>query len=206
MGFYYMFKYTRAAIDIVVEDIKRYCNIVKNGSIIFTLLYFVYVFCTGSGNLTINIVLTALFIVYTFLDLITKNKELKSLKKFIKKSYTWIKFVTKTFTLGIIVYGVYTATTHVTPFSIILVTLMIILWALQLLFEIVISIFEDKRDLLVAGWGKDIENLKKPATTVTNFIKKVKGEEVIIEDDSNSREMKILEKRVARNKEKATNK
>jgi hypothetical protein len=65
------------------------------------------------------------------LDLITKNKELKSLKKFIKKSYTWIKFVTKTFTLGIIVYGVYTATTHVTPFSIILVTLMIILELLE---------------------------------------------------------------------------
>ena len=201
-----MFRYTRAAVDIVVEDIKRYCNIFKNGSIIFTLLYFIYVFCTGSGNLTINIILTALFVVYTFLDLITKNKELKSLKRFIKKSYTWLKFITKTFTLGIIVYGVYTATTHITPFSIILVTLMIILWALQLLFEIVISIFEDKRDLLVAGWSKDIENLKKPATTVTNFIKRVKGEEIIIEDDSNSREIKILERRVAKNKEKTTSK
>lgn len=195
-----MFKYTRAAIDTVVEDIKRYCNILKNGSIIFTLLYFVYVFCTGSGNLTINIVLTALFIVYTFLDLITKNKELKSLKKFIKKSYTWIKFITKTFTLGIIVYGVYTATTHVSPFSIILVTLMIILWALQLLFEIVISIFEDKRDLLVAGWSKDIENLKRPATTVTNFIKKVKGEEIVVSEDPYSKEIKTLEKKLNKDK------
>ena len=59
---------------------------------------------------------------------------------------------------------------------------------------------------MVAGWSKDIENLKKPATTVTNFIKRVKGEEIIIEDDSNSREIKILERRVAKNKEKTTSK
>jgi hypothetical protein len=197
-----MFKYTKAAIDIVINDIKRYCNIFKWGSMIFTFVYFGYVLYSKSGNFVVNIVLASLFGAYALLDLLTASKEFKSLKKFIRRSYKSLKLLTKAFTLGIMIYGIYTATTNVSAISIILASLMIVLWALQSLFEIIIEIFDDKKDLIVAGWNKDIENLKRPATTVTNFIKKVKGEEIIEEKNCSMREIKILEKKIKQGKEK----
>lgn len=195
-----MFKYTKAAIDIVINDIKRYCNIFKYGSMIFTFIYFGYSIYVKSGNVIINIVLLSLFGLYALLDLFTTNKELKFLKKFVIRSYKGLKFVTKTFSLGVMIYSIYTAASNVSPISIILATLMIVMWVLQLLFEIVIEIVNDKRDLIVAGWNKDIDNLKKPVSTVTNFIKKVKGEEVIVDDNSASKEIKLLEKKINKSK------
>lgn len=195
-----MFKYTKAAVDIIIEDIKKYCNIFKYGSMIFTFAYFIYALYTNNGNVIVNIVLISLFFLYTVLDILTHNKDFKLLKKIIRRSYKSIKLLTKTFSLGVMIYGIYMATTNVSPISIILATLMIILWVLQLLFEIVIEIFNDKKDLLIAGWNKDIENLKKPVTTVNNFIKKVKGEEISEEKSNYPREIKVLERKI--NKEK----
>ena len=40
---------------------------------------------------------------------------------------------------------------------------------------------------------------------VKNFVKKMKGEEVVIEEKEPSRELKILEKRMAKNKLKKEN-
>ena len=194
-----MFKYTRAAVDIIINDIKKYCNIFKYGSMIFTFLYFGYVLYSKSGNFIINIILVGLFSFYTVFDFLTEKKDFKPFKKFIRRSYKGIKFLTKTFTLGVMIYSIYTATTSVSAISIILATLMIIMWVLQFLLEIVIEIFDDKKDLVVAGWNKDIENLKKPVTVVNNFIKKVKGEEVVSETNYSSKEIKILEKKLKEN-------
>lgn len=198
-----MFKYTKAAIDIVINDIKSCCNIFKYGSMIFTILYFGYSLYSKSGNLIANIVLLSLFSFYAILDFFTHDKELKSLKKFIKKSYKSLKMITKTFSLGVVIYGIYTASTNVSAISIILATLMIIMWVLQLLFEVIIGIFEAKKDLIVVGWNKDIENLKKPVTTVSNLIKKVKGEE-FDRGSNESKEMKILEKQINKGKKEKT--
>lgn len=197
-----MFKYTKAAVDIIVEDVKRWSNFFKYGSMIFTLLYFSYSIYLKSGNLIINIVLLSLFSLYTLLDLLTKNKEFKLMKKIIKRSYKVLKLSTKAFTLAVMIYGIYTASHSVSGLSIILATLMIITWVLQLLFEIVIQIFEDKKDLLVAGWNKDIDNLKKPVTTVNNFIRKVKGEEIIEVDTNDSKEIRILERKINKTRKK----
>ena len=138
-----MFMYTRAAIDIVIGDIKRYCNIFKYSSMIFTFLYFGYVLYSKSGNFFVNVILLGLFSSYTIFDLLTHKKDFKPLKKFIRRSYKGIKFFAKTFTLGVMIYGIYTASISVSAISIILATLMIIMWVLQLLLEIVIEIFDD---------------------------------------------------------------
>ena len=199
-----MFKYTKAAIDIVIGDIKRYCNIFKYGSMIFTFLYFGYAIYSRSGNVIINVILLILFVVYMLLDFLTNNKDLKVIKKFVRRSYKFLKFITKTFSLGVMVYSIYNATTNVSPISIILATLMIVMWVLQLLFEIIIEIFNDKKDLIVVGWNQDIENLKRPVTNVSNFIKKVKGENVVVDENKNCKEIKILEKKINKNKEKKT--
>ena len=118
------------------------------------------------------------------------------MKKRVKKTYKWLKLVIKAFTLSSMLYGIYVASNKIDGITIILATLMIITWVLQLLFEIVIQIFEDKKDLLVAGWNKDIDNLKKPVTAVNNFIKRVKGQEIVEIDNIDNKEIKILERKI----------
>ena len=195
-----MFKYTKAAIDIVIDDIRRYCNIFKYASFVFTFVYLGYAFFTGSGNFVVNIVLLSTLVLYFIFDLFTKNKDLKQLKKIVRRIYKVVKYSMKTFTIAVMVYGIYTASTNVSAISIILTTLMIIMWAIQLLFEMIVEIFEDKKDLIVAGWGKDIDNLKRPVTTVNNFIKKVKGEDIIEEESNSSKEIRILERKINKDK------
>lgn len=195
-----MFKYTRAAIDIVISDIKKYCNIFKYASIIFSSIYFGYSIYSKSGNFVINIILLTSLLAYSIFEFITHKKDLKLLKRIVRRSYKIIKFTTKGFTLGMMLYGLYTASVNASPISIILATLMIIMWVLQLLFEIVIEIFDSKKDLIVAGFDKDIEDLKKPVTTVNNIIRKIKGDEIIEERNTSSKELKIIEKRMSKNK------
>ena len=77
-----MFKYTKAAVDIIVNDVRRYCNIFKYGTMFFTLAYFVYSICTNNGNLVVNIVLLSLFSLYAVLDLVTGRKDYKLFKRF----------------------------------------------------------------------------------------------------------------------------
>lgn len=195
-----MFKYTKAAIDIVIGDIKRYCNIFKYGSFIFTFIYLGYAIYSNSGILAVNIIMLGALLFYIVFDTITHNKDLKLLKKIVRRIYKVIKYLMKTFTLGVMVYGIYTASTNVSAISIILTTLMIIMWVLQLLLEFVVEIFDDKKDLVIAGWSKDIDNLKRPVTTVNNFIKKVKGEDVIEDSSSASKELRILERKINKDK------
>ena len=200
-----MFKYTRTAIDIIISDIKKFSTIFNYGSFIFTSAYFIYALVTKTGNFIANIILASLFVGYTIFYFITRSMEMKSAKKIVKRSYKWIKIVIKTFTLGAMIYGIYITTTNVTPISIILATLMIILYVLQILLELACEIVEDKKDLLVEAVAKDMEIVTKPVSAVGNFVKRMKGEEVVIEEKEPSRELKILEKRMAKNKLKKEN-
>lgn len=200
-----MFKYTRTAIDIIISDIKKFSTIFNYGSLIFTSAYFIYALVTKTGNFIANIILASLFVGYTIFYFITKSMEMKTAKKIVKRSYKWIKIVIKTFTLGAMIYGIYITTTNVTPISIILATLMIILYVLQILLELACEIVEDKKDLLVEAVAKDMEIVTKPVSAVGNFVKRMKGEEVVIEEKEPSRELKILEKRMAKNKLKKEN-
>lgn len=200
-----MFKYTRTAIDIIISDIKKFSTIFNYGSLIFTSAYFIYALVTKTGNFIANIILASLFVGYTIFYFITRSMEMKTAKKIVKRSYKWIKIVIKTFTLGAMIYGIYITTTNVTPISIILATLMIILYVLQILLELACEIVEDKKDLLVEAVAKDMEIVTRPVSAVGNFVKRIKGEEVVIEEKEPSRELKILEKRMAKNKLKKEN-
>lgn len=200
-----MFKFTRTAIDIIISDIKKFSTIFNYGSLIFTSAYFIYALVTKTGNFIANIILASLFVGYTIFYFITKSMEMKTAKKIVKRSYKWIKIVIKTFTLGAMIYGIYITTTNVTPISIILATLMIILYVLQILLELACEIVEDKKDLLVEAVAKDMEIVTRPVSAVGNFVKRIKGEEVVIEEKEPSRELKILEKRMAKNKLKKEN-
>lgn len=75
------------------------------------------------------------------------------------------------------IYGIYMATTDVTPLNTILASLMIFLWVMQVLLELIIKIIQDKSDLFIAAWTKDLENMS-PKKTVKMIFDKVRNKEV----------------------------
>lgn len=184
-----MFKYTRASIDAIIEDIKKYYYTFKFGSLLFTIAYFSYAAIMQYSYLWVNIALLIFFILYGIFELATINKNYRLAKKHIRRTYRWTKIIINTITLAGVVYGIYLANYSSSAISIILATLMIILWVLQVLFEIVLEIIENRRDLVIDAWNEDInvmkdgvqtvkETVMKPINSVNNFIKRVKGEEV----------------------------
>ena len=195
-----MFKYTRESISLIIEDFKKYCKIFKCGSLIFTTLYFIYAIFNNVGIMAVNIVLAGMFLLYTIFEFATRHTNFKLTRKYTKRTYHWIKLSIKAFTLGSLLYSIYTATTHVSAITTIIATLMIIMWVLQLLLEIIIEIIENKAELLIESFNQDVEDLKKPVTFVSNTFKRLKGEE--IEQKQKSKKIQMLEERINEKKEK----
>ena len=204
-----MFKYTREAIEILKEDFKRYSRIFKVGSLLFTSAYFVWALISQTGIFAVNIVLASLFVAYTIFELIINATGHKGAKIVVKRTYKWITLGIRAFTLGSMLYGIYTATTHVSAMSTIIATLMIILWVFQILLEIVVEIVENKIDLFDKAIHQDVEDIKKsvlkPVKAVTDTIKKLTGREVEPEPEKHSKILKLdkrIQEREEKNKEK----
>lgn len=207
----FTFKYTREAISVIVDDLKKYGRIFKYGSLIFTTLYFIYALITKSGYFVANVILASMFVVYTVFEFATNNnKNIKGVKRSVKRSYKWIKLTIKAFTLGSLLYGVYTATTNVSAFSTIIATLMVIMWVVQLLLEVVIEVIENKVDLVTTAFAQDWEDIKDtvkdtvtaPITFVTNSIKKLKGEEIeVVEEPKRNKKIQMLYDRIEEKRE-----
>ena len=101
-----MFKYTRASIDLIIRDIKKYYRIFRFISFIVMLSYFVFAAITGLGVLWVNIALASLLVVYEVTSQFITSKKTK---KYLRRSYNWLKFIVRAVSLGFIIYGIYEA-------------------------------------------------------------------------------------------------
>lgn len=204
-----MFKYTRASIDLIIRDIKKYYRIFRFISFIVMLSYFVFAAITGLGVLWVNIALASLLVVYEVTSQFITSKKTK---KYLRRSYNWLKFIVRAVSLGFIIYGIYEAAEKASPLTIILATLMIIFWITQVTFEILLEIFEDKRDLFLEAVKADFdlykEKYEKPINTVksvVNFFSGKSNEKTPIEDVKDEKESKNLlrlKKHIEKNEEK----
>ena len=184
-----MVDYSRAAIAIILEDLKKWSKCFKIGFSIFTLVYFIYSFVMEKGNLYVNIVLITLYAIYTIFEPATYKKDMKKVKKIFSRSYKWSKLLIKAFTLGSMLYGIYVASSKVDGISIILATLMIIIWVLQVLLEILIVVIEPKVKLVIAGVLSDV----KPVVTAINIFKK---DDIVLPLNEYEKEIAILNKKI----------
>lgn len=190
-----MIDYTKAAVLLILDDIKKFKKIFKLFSLVFTTGYFIYVLITQSGLLVANIILSILFLGYTIFEFVATKKDIKRIKRVVRRSYSWITLGIKSLTLAAMIYGIYTATKAVSAITIILATLMIVFWVLQVFLELLIQIIENKVDLVVAAVHKDIENVKKPIDSIGNIFKKIRGQEIPPPPEK-SKEIIRLEKKI----------
>ena len=199
-----MFKYTRASIDLIIKDLKRIYRTFRIISFLVMFSYFVFAAIVGLGIRWVNITLASILLAYQIVDFIISSKRAK---KYVRRGYTWIKIIVRAISLGFIIYGIYEAAENVTPLTIILVTLMIIFWIAQIIFEILLEIFEDKRDLLLDAVKKDFdiykERYEKPINTVKKVVDFFKGEKpkevdvIEVEEKKDSKNIKRLDNYLA---------
>ena len=180
---------------IILEDIRKYAKMFKRFSLAFTTGYFVYVIAMQVGILAVNIVLALLFLTYTIFEFSTFKNDSKQVKRLVRKSYKAINLTIRLITLGSMIYGIYAATREVSALSILFATLMIVLWVLQVFLEIFVHILENKVDLVIAGWNKDMEDVKKPITDIGRVVRKLKGEKLPPPPEK-SKEIIRLEKKI----------
>ncbi len=195
----YMLEYTRASLDKIVSDIQKFFRYFTLGTQILYIVYLIYAIFAPAGILAVNIVLLAISVSYLAFCIYNKGED-KAFEKIVKRAQSWVKLSIRAITLGIAIYGIYAATTHVSVFSVVLTGLMIVMWILQILIEAVVYFVESRIELIVAGFEADIDNLKKPIQTVGNFIKKATGHEIEAPKEP-SRQRKLLDKLVTRKRE-----
>lgn len=196
-----MFKYTKAGIRLIVDQFKLFAKICKLGFLLFNICFYIVALAMNLGNRYVNIALLAVISIYGIFDIFFLGRLKKKQKRAVKRSVKWLKFGIRFLGLASAIYGLYLAAESANAITIILTTLSIIWWVIQVFLEIVVEVIQTKADLLIAGWKKDVEDIKKPVTKVSNFFKKVKGEE-IPESDIDQSQIDVLDSYIVEEEKK----
>lgn len=194
-----MLDYTKAAIKKTVDDFKRLDYIRNVATQILYIVYLIYALFAGAGILWANISLLSVSTAYFFFFLFMTRCNQKPLKVFVATLFKRCKQVVRLATLGIMVYGIYAATKHVTAPAVIFTAFLIVGWLLQIVFEVVFKFFINRAQFILEGIEADYEQLTKPAKAVSNFFKKLTGKEVE-EKKQPSKQRVWLEEKVAANR------
>lgn len=177
-----MFDYTKMMIDQTVKDVKRIFHGYKVGSQLIYIAYLVYALIAQTGIWFANLALLVLSIAYFAFFMSTtdygKTPDGKQLKNNVKTTYVWSKRLIRLFTISVAVYDIFTATTATNSISTLLTALMVIGWAIEVLFDLLIRIITARIALIKEALDADVDNLLKPVKTVGNFFKKAMGQEV----------------------------
>lgn len=183
--FEHYFPNTKTALTTTINDFKAIYKTIKYVSLFFTFAYLAYVFIAKVGNLWVNVALAGVtFIYYAFFVFSVKlqGKAMQSAKKVVRRIYHWLRILVRAVSLGILLYGMAIEPQSATPISIILATITVIVWVLQVIFELICNLLEIHKDLIVESvitdWQseevqKAKESVEKVANTAVSIVKGV---------------------------------
>lgn len=199
-----MFDYTKMTIDQTVTDVKRIFHSYKIGAQLVYIAYLVYALIAKTGIWYANLALLALSVAYFVFFLSTtdygKTPDGKQLKKNVHTTYIWSKRFIRLFTLGIAVYDIVT-TPSTNAVSVLLTAFMVIGWAIEILFDVIIRVITARISLVKEAIDADVETLLKPVKSVGNFFKKAIGQAPAPTPEP-TKQRKWLDKKMTARKEK----
>lgn len=167
-----MFDYSRAALGLVVEDIRK---IARRISFVLSLGLYIYLIASiilGFGYWIANVCLIAIKVAYDIIEEVTSKdkKANRKTRKMAKRGYKYSRLAINGLTIGATMVNMALHPASVTAIAIISTTLLIIVWVLQVLFEIIAFIFEQEVRLIMAGIQKDTRGFTKTINTVKSFL------------------------------------
>lgn len=219
-----MIDYTKAAIEIISDDVKRMVKIYKIATIVAKVVpfvYFIYTIVTGIAFPVINVTFCVLSMIFIIREVIVSKKindykellpfakrkekkniqadirELKNKKKTTLLAKKWIKAIDSTLDLLFMIYAIFATTTHLTWVSVMLTVMVVLTWLFHLIVLVATLYISNRKQLLCDAVKMDVDNLVRPITTVGNAIKKiVTGKES--EESAKTKERKFLDKIVGK--------
>ena len=195
-----MLDYTITAWEKAVNDAKRLFYGFGLVSQILYIAYLLYAIFAPAGIFVVNIILCIASLIYFGFYTFAYDKVKNCVKEYAKRAFVWFKIGVNAFTLGVALYGIYAATTHVTPISVIMVSLMVVSWVIRIFLELAVYFLESELNLIIEGMRADWENMTKPVKTMGNAIKKIAGKEIEPEPEP-TKARKILDIKVKEKRE-----
>ena len=222
-----MFKYTKAIYTKTKRELETALRIFQLGT---QVLYIAYLICALLARNSIwYLHLTLLIISLAFLafDVVTHNnlssvkkekvsffkrktqnnklKKIRKLRRNIKKWKFYISHLLKAFVLATAFYPIIVSPYSVHPLSVICTTVMAFTWIMQIVFEVLRLILEDRGEMFIEAIRADVEFITKPVNTVKNTINKFFGKEVN-EDEEPTDERVYLDNLVEKEEAQASDK
>lgn len=198
-----MIQNTVSALQIIIDDLKKYIKIFKFIFVLFSIGMVVFQICINSGNKIVNFILLGLLVTYYVVDTFFISKKKSNPRKVVRATYSWINIILNAVALSSTIYTLYSATSmeKISPMSIVLATLSIILFIIKVILEIVTEVLSSKFSLLKAGIAKDIDE----SFIARHFMKNKLPEDFIKDSTSNEKHLfrireKIKEKKENKNK------
>ena len=209
-----MLDYTKIALQKIADDFKRLVYIFSIITQLAYMAYLAYALVAGVGIFWVNVTLASIAVAYfLFFMIVTRGNALyvkQGLHKVVQKIFKISKMLLKVFTIGVMLYGVYSTTQNVTPIGVILSALMIVGWLLQLIFEVLGNVVSSRFQLLLSAIEADKDEMTKPVKAVGNFFKRITGQEVEPEKEKSKTRIwldkQVEEKRAKRRDEKSQEK
>ena len=190
-----MFDYTKVAFTKVINDFKKLFFVFNIVVQLVYIAYLCYATFFTDKFFKINLSLLAVSVIYFVVFLATRDgsKLSKKVDTTVKRSVKWYKIIVKAFTLGVALYALVDTVNTVKPLSVVLVSLMIIGWVLQVLFELVLYFLESKVDYVITGLKRDWEESSGLGRVAGNLVfNKVLGWEMQ-EDEKPTKKSEVLQ-------------
>lgn len=192
-----MLKYTRAALNKIIDDLKKAAMIFKVGSLVFFTAYAIYSIVVSIGLLAVNIAVSLMSSGYLIYYLVTygrDSEEEKKVRKNVKTLFDLSRIFVNAISVSYVIYSAYYMASNFTPVSLMLVALSFVSWVLQLLLYMSAHFLDTRKDLIIAGFYSDVERIK----FIGGFIMKKEDSEELI----SPKNREILEKQIEKDKKR----
>lgn len=194
-----MLDYTIVATKKTINDIKMLSQFFAILTQVLYIGYLVYALFAGLGFTALNIALLVISSAYFLFYVIVNGKDgkrIKATRKNLRHTYKFVKISAASFNLAVLLYSIWAFPEEVKPISIVLATLMTVVWVLQIVVEVVCVFAERRINLFVEALKADLEVVTKPLTGAQNFVRKIRGEEQVVNDEEPTSNRKMLDEKV----------
>lgn len=216
-----MLDYTRAIFEKTRKDLNTALTLFQFGTQILYIAYLIYLVVKPNSIWYLHLILLIISAAFLVFDIVTakniraiKSEKISFFKKRMRnerlsrakqnrKNVARIKFysshVIKIFVLASAFYPIIVSPASVHPLSIMCTTAMVLLWIIQIVFEVLKLILEGRGELFMEALRADVEFVSKPVSVVKNTFNKIIGREVETEE-APTKDRVYLDKLVEKNK------
>ena len=173
-----MLDYTITAAKKIYDDFKKFGHICSIVTQLLYIAYLTYSLFAQSGRWWIKATLLTVSVAYFIFYLVVHHSKKYTLEKTGKKFFKRSKLALKLFELGVAFYSIAVTTNDATTTSVILLAMMLVGWLLQVVFDVIISVLENRATLFFEAVKADWEEMKRPLDNVSGFMKKLTGKPV----------------------------